>query len=119
MALGVAILGALPGDAPLGALLAGYGVLGIGYAFVNAPISSVAVAALPRSRSAVAAALASTARNVGVVLGIAVAASVLAAADDVTTGVRPVYLLGAAVLVASTAVAVRTLTAVPPGATEG
>ena len=44
---------------------------------INAPVSTVAVATLPREQAGVAAATASSARNVGLVLGIAVLGSVV------------------------------------------
>ncbi len=58
-------------------LLASYIVYGVGFGMVNTPITNSAVAGLPRSQAGVAAAVASTSRQVGATLGIAVAGSVL------------------------------------------
>jgi predicted MFS family arabinose efflux permease len=54
-------------------------VLGLGAGWVNAPITNNAVAGMPRSRAAVAAGIASTGRQIGSSLGVAVTGSVLAA----------------------------------------
>jgi EmrB/QacA subfamily drug resistance transporter len=78
MGLGMAFLALLPGDVDVVWLLLGTLVLGIGYAVVNAPISTVAVGSMPRERAGVAAAIASSARNIGLVLGIAVIGSAVA-----------------------------------------
>jgi EmrB/QacA subfamily drug resistance transporter len=58
-------------------LLASYIVYGVGFGMVNTPITNSAVSGLPRSQAGVAAAVASTSRQVGATLGIAVAGSVL------------------------------------------
>jgi hypothetical protein len=54
-------------------------VLGIGMGWVNAPITNSAVAGMPRSRAGTAAGIASTSRQVGSSLGVAVVGSVLTA----------------------------------------
>jgi EmrB/QacA subfamily drug resistance transporter len=56
-----------------------YVVFGIGFGLVNAPITNTAVAGMPRSQAGVAAALASTSRQVGAALGVAVVGSVVTA----------------------------------------
>jgi EmrB/QacA subfamily drug resistance transporter len=121
MALGLVLLAALPGDAPIEALLACYALVGIGYAVLNAPISTVAVASMPREQAGVAAAVVSSGRNVGIVLGVAalgaLAASRLpdaASAVEMADAIAPAYVLAAAVLAAATVVARLTLRAVPP-----
>ena len=53
-------------------------VLGIGMGWVNAPITNSAVAGMPRARAGTAAGIASTSRQVGSSLGVAVVGSVLA-----------------------------------------
>jgi MFS family permease len=78
MGLGMALLAALPGDVDIAWIVLGTLVVGIGYAVVNAPISTVAVGSMPRERAGVAAAVASSARNIGLVLGIAVVGTVVA-----------------------------------------
>jgi hypothetical protein len=54
-------------------------VLGIGFALVNAPITNTAVSGMPDAQAGVAAAIASTSRQVGASLGVAIVGSVLAA----------------------------------------
>lgn len=61
----------------LGWLLASYVVFGIGFGLVNAPITNSAVSGMPLSQSGVAAAVASTSRQVGAALGVAVVGSIL------------------------------------------
>nr|WP_093613257.1 MFS transporter [Streptomyces indicus] len=60
-------------------LVIGYLVFGIGFGFVNAPITNTAVSGMPRAQAGVAAAVASTSRQVGGTLGVAVIGAVLAA----------------------------------------
>lgn len=59
-------------------LLLGYVVFGIGFGFVNAPITNTAVSGMPRAQAGVAAAVASTSRQLGQTLGVAVIGAVLA-----------------------------------------
>jgi len=60
-------------------LFAGYVLFGIGFGFVNAPITNTAVSGMPRTQAGVAAAVASTSRQLGQTLGVAVVGAVLAA----------------------------------------
>ncbi|MEU1459274.1 MFS transporter [Streptomyces sp. NPDC005727] len=62
-----------------GTLFAGYVLFGIGFGFVNAPITNTAVSGMPRAQAGVAAAVASTSRQLGQTLGVAVVGAVLAA----------------------------------------
>ncbi|WP_338778616.1 MFS transporter [Streptomyces sp. DG1A-41] len=59
-------------------LIAGYVLFGIGFGFVNAPITNTAVSGMPRTQAGVAAAVASTSRQLGQTLGVAVVGAVLA-----------------------------------------
>jgi MFS family permease len=59
-------------------LLLGYVLFGIGFGFVNAPITNTAVSGMPRAQAGVAAAVASTSRQLGQTLGVAVVGAVLA-----------------------------------------
>ncbi|HEX2903944.1 MAG TPA: MFS transporter [Jatrophihabitans sp.] len=52
-------------------------VYGVGFGFVNAPITNTAVSGMPREQAGVAAAVASTSRQVGGSLGVAVIGSVI------------------------------------------
>ncbi|HET7539076.1 MAG TPA: MFS transporter [Polyangiaceae bacterium] len=73
MATGALLLTALGQDTPVAYLLAAYGVFGIGLGTVNAPITNTAVSGMPRSHAGLASAVASTSRQVGASLGVALA----------------------------------------------
>ncbi|MBZ6284894.1 MFS transporter [Streptomyces olivaceus] len=60
-------------------LFVGYVLFGVGFGFVNAPITNTAVSGMPRAQAGVAAAVASTSRQLGQTLGVAVVGAVLAA----------------------------------------
>lgn len=60
-------------------LFPAYVLFGIGFGFVNAPITNTAVSGMPRTQAGVAAAVASTSRQVGQSLGVAVLGAALAA----------------------------------------
>jgi EmrB/QacA subfamily drug resistance transporter len=62
-------------DTSFGYLILSYVVFGIGSGLVNAPITNTAVSGMPRSQAGVAAGIASTSRQVGAALGVAVAGS--------------------------------------------
>ncbi|RZU25000.1 MFS transporter [Streptomyces sp. BK239] len=62
-----------------GTLFLGYALFGIGFGFVNAPITNTAVSGMPRAQAGVAAAVASTSRQLGQTLGVAVVGALLAA----------------------------------------
>ncbi|PSM43362.1 MFS transporter [Streptomyces dioscori] len=59
-------------------LVIGYVLFGLGFGFVNAPITNTAVSGMPRAQAGVAAAVASTSRQIGQTLGVAVIGAVLA-----------------------------------------
>ncbi|MFI0368200.1 MFS transporter [Actinomadura sp. 1N219] len=60
-------------------LFAGYVLFGIGFGMLNSPITFTAVSGMPRAQAGVAAAVASTSRQVGSALGVAALGAVLAA----------------------------------------
>lgn len=60
-------------------LFTSYVVFGIGFGLINAPITNTAVSGMPRAQAGVAAAVASTSRQVGQSLGVAVLGAALAA----------------------------------------
>jgi EmrB/QacA subfamily drug resistance transporter len=66
-------------ETPLWLLLSFYAVFGAGVGFVNPPITHTAVSGMPPGQSGVAAAVASTSRQVGAALGVAAAGSLIAA----------------------------------------
>lgn len=61
-------------------LLVIFSVFGIGFSMVNAPITTAAVSGMPTDRAGAASAVASTSRQVGVSLGVALCGSVAGAA---------------------------------------
>jgi len=77
MGAGALMLVRLEAETSLVWILASYVVFGFGFALVNAPITNTAMAGMPRSQAGVAAAVASTSRQVGTALGVAVVGSVL------------------------------------------
>jgi EmrB/QacA subfamily drug resistance transporter len=84
---------------PLWVLLVAYGVYGIGFGLVNPPITNTAVSGMPRTQAGVAAAVASTSRQVGASLGVAVSGTIVAAAVSVATGLSTAWwVVGAATL---------------------
>ncbi|MCQ4043579.1 MFS transporter [Streptantibioticus rubrisoli] len=62
----------------LDVVVAAYLAFGIGFGLVNAPITNTAVSGMPRAQAGVAAAVASTSRQIGTSLGVAVIGSVMA-----------------------------------------
>jgi EmrB/QacA subfamily drug resistance transporter len=79
MAAGALLLTRITPTTPLLYLLAAYLVFGIGFGMVNAPITNTAVSGMPRAQAGVAAAVASTSRQVGSSLGVAIAGSIAGA----------------------------------------
>ena len=69
-------------------LLCVYAVFGIGFGSVNAPITYAAVSGMPNNQAGVAAAVASTSRQVGQALGVAVTGSILGTATAADVGSR-------------------------------
>jgi len=67
----------LAADTPLPLLLLTFGVFGAGFGMVNAPVTYAAVSGMPRAQAGLAAAVASTSRQVGVSLGVAMAGSLV------------------------------------------
>ncbi len=93
----VAVVIALVGPTtPMWVLLAAYGVYGIGFGLVNPPITNTAVSGMPRSQAGVAAAVASTSRQIGSSLGVAVSGTVVAASVTVAAGISAAWWVVAA-----------------------
>jgi EmrB/QacA subfamily drug resistance transporter len=63
---------------PIAQLLAAYVIFGLGLGLVNAPITNAAVSGMPRAQAGVAAAIATTSRQVGQTLGVAVVGAIVA-----------------------------------------
>ena len=62
---------------PVTQLLAAYVVFGLGFGFVNAPITNAAVSGMPRAQAGVASAIATTSRQFGQTLGVAVVGAIV------------------------------------------
>ncbi|MBS1843662.1 MAG: DHA2 family efflux MFS transporter permease subunit, partial [Actinobacteria bacterium] len=78
------LVSAIPAGGPSDLrLFLGFALLGTGLGWVNAAITNTAVAGMPREQAGVAAAVASTSRQLGSALGVAIIGSVIA--DHVTT----------------------------------
>ena len=75
MTVAALVLTGLANDTPLPLLAAAYGVFGVGLGSINAPITNTAVSGMPRSQAGLASAVASTSRQVGASLGVAIAGS--------------------------------------------
>jgi EmrB/QacA subfamily drug resistance transporter len=77
--LGGLLLTGIEASTPLASLLPSYFVFGIGFGMVNPPITNTAMLGMPQAQAGVAAAVASTSRQVGQTLGVAVAGAIAAA----------------------------------------
>ncbi len=69
----------LANDTPLPFLAVAYAIFGVGLGSINAPITNNAVSGMPRSQAGLAAAVASTSRQVGASLGVALAGALAGA----------------------------------------
>jgi EmrB/QacA subfamily drug resistance transporter len=86
---------------PVWMLLIVFAVFGIGFSMVNAPITNAAVSGMPTDRAGAASAVASTSRQVGVSLGVALCGSVAGSAlaiagTDFAAAARPLWFVCAA-----------------------
>lgn len=91
----------LTATTPVWQLLVIFAVFGIGFSMVNAPITTAAVSGMPTDRAGAASAVASTSRQVGVSLGVALCGSVAGAAlatteADFAIAARPLWYICAA-----------------------
>jgi EmrB/QacA subfamily drug resistance transporter len=99
MAAGGALLVNLQVTTPLPWLVAAYSVFGLGLGMINAPITNTAVSGMPRAQAGLAAAVASTSRQIGSSLGVAVAGTVASGgietgrATSFTAATHPVFWL--------------------------
>jgi MFS family permease len=76
LASGLMLTGLATGT-PAALLLGAYAVFGIGFALVSPPIANTAVSGMPPAQAGVAAAVATTSRQVGITLGVAVLGTVV------------------------------------------
>ena len=76
-------------------LLVAYALFGVGLGMVNPAITNSAVAGMPLSQAGVAAAIASTSRQVGAALGVAISGTVVASGHargtDFTTATHAIW----------------------------
>jgi len=92
------LLTRLSAETPVWQLLAIFAVFGVGFSMVNAPITNAAVSGMPTDRAGAASAVASTSRQVGVSIGVALCGSVAGAAlatvgADFAVALRPLWLI--------------------------
>jgi len=97
--------------APVWAVVAIFAVFGAGFAMANAPITTTAVSGMPTDRAGAASAVASTSRQVGVSIGVALCGSLAGAALTASTAqytadARPLWLMCAVLALAITALAI-------------
>jgi EmrB/QacA subfamily drug resistance transporter len=87
LAVGAIMLTGLSATTPASTLLVSYLLFGLGFGLVSAPITNTAMSGMPQAQAGVAAAVASTSRQVGSALGVAVIGSVVvsAVADPIKT----------------------------------
>ena len=78
---------------PLARVLVTYVVFGLGFGLVNAPITNTAVSGMPRAQAGVASAVASTSRQVGQTLGVAVVGAIVSSrvGGDVSSASHPAW----------------------------
>ena len=77
--LGAALLSGLGASTSIPSLVPAYLIFGIGFGMINPPITITAVLGMPPAQAGVAAAVASTSRQLGLTLGVAVVGAVAAA----------------------------------------
>lgn len=92
------LLTRLTDTTPVWQLLIVFGVFGIGFSLVNAPITTAAVSGMPTDRAGAASAVASTSRQVGVSIGVALCgslggAALLTTGADFAVATRPLWLV--------------------------
>jgi len=79
LATAAALLADVSIATPLAQVVAAFGIFGIGVGGINPPITNAAVSGMPRAQAGVASGLASTSRQVGSALGVAIAGTIAAA----------------------------------------
>lgn len=102
IALAGGLLSILEADTPSWQVIGTYLIFGVGFGLMNPPITNTAVSGMPRSRAGVAAATASTSRQIGVALGVAISGTLVVdsvAGEPVPTRAGWLLIIGAGVLV--------------------
>jgi EmrB/QacA subfamily drug resistance transporter len=85
------LLTSLAPDTAVGYLFVAYALFGLGSGLVNPPITNTAVSGMPPAQAGVAGAVASTSRQVGVTLGVAVLGAVAGAGSGAAIGPEFAY----------------------------
>ncbi len=80
------LLTGLSSSTPVSLLLASYAIFGVGLGLVNVPITNTAISGMPPSQAGIAAAVASTCRQVGATIGIALSGAVVGAGSSTIAG---------------------------------
>ncbi|WP_382306809.1 DHA2 family efflux MFS transporter permease subunit [Herbiconiux sp. UC225_62] len=101
----------------IGVLALGLALIGCGFGAINTPITTTAVASMPRSQAGAAAAVGSSARQVGMAVGVAIAGLVVGHVPVVEFA-RATHPIWWTVIVASAAVLVLALVATGRRGTE-
>ncbi len=86
LGVGALLLVTLTATTPFAFLFLAYVVFGVGFGFINAPITNTAVSGMPRAQAGVAAAVASTSRQVGQSLGVAIVGALAAVGSGTYLG---------------------------------
>jgi EmrB/QacA subfamily drug resistance transporter len=91
------MLAGLNAETPFSWIICAYVTFGVGFGLVNAPITNTAVSGMPRARAGLAAAIASTSRQVGASLGVAIGGTIAQMRDtgDFAQAMHPFYRLAA------------------------
>jgi EmrB/QacA subfamily drug resistance transporter len=84
--IGAALLTQLTATTPFWLLIITYFIFGLGFGVINPPITNTAVSGMPPSQAGVASAVASTARQVGSTLGVAVLGALAGASASAAMG---------------------------------
>jgi EmrB/QacA subfamily drug resistance transporter len=79
IAISALLLTRIENTTPLASMVTAYIVFGVGFGLVNAPITNTAVSGMPRTQAGLAAAVASTSRQVGASLGVAISGTIAGA----------------------------------------
>jgi EmrB/QacA subfamily drug resistance transporter len=84
LAVGPLLLTGMTQTTSTATLFVAYAIFGIGFGTINPPITNTAVAGMPPAQAGVAAAIASTSRQLGQTLGVAIVGALAASSVDAT-----------------------------------
>jgi EmrB/QacA subfamily drug resistance transporter len=123
LACASALMTLLTPTTPLWQVLGTFFLFGTGFGLVNAPITTSAVSGMPRERAGAASAVASTSRQLGTSLGVAISGSVAGAAvaatgTTFTDAIAPLWWITAGFALAIFALGIVSTTAWARGTTD-